>query len=301
MKSILIIGSEGFIGRHCVAYYLKNNYRVFGCDLVDYSSQDYNYNKISRLSPDFDFLFEDQAYDYCINAAGNGSVPVSIEHPLTDFEANCFDVIRLLELIKKNSPGCKYLHISSAAVYGNPVELPVDEDAKLSPLSPYGWHKLIAENICAEYSSLYQLNIAVVRPFSVYGPGLRKQLFWDLYKKSKQDAHEIVLWGDGTESRDFIYIDDLVKAIAIILDDNTEKFSVFNLASGVETSIQNIVELFYKELNIKTPIIFNKQSRPGDPKNWRANISKLKQIGFNQSTPIEQGIKLTAEWIKKSS
>jgi UDP-glucose 4-epimerase len=301
MKTILIIGSEGFIGGHCVNYFLENNYKVFGCDLVDYSSHDYNYTKISRLSPDFDSLFDDHTYDYCINAAGNGSVPVSIEHPITDFEANCLDVIRILELIRKKTPGCKYLHISSAAVYGNPVSLPVDEEAILKPLSPYGWHKLIAENICAEYSALYNLDVAVVRPFSVYGPGLRKQLFWDLHKKSKQAESEIVLWGDGSESRDFIYIDDLVKAIATILAEKTESYMVFNLASGVEITIKDVVELFYKELNVQSPVKFNHQSRIGDPKNWRANINKLKQIGFRTTTSIEQGTKLTAEWIRKSS
>jgi len=301
MKTILIIGSEGFIGGNCVKHFVENNFKVFGCDLIDHNTQDYNYTKISRLSPDFDSLFDGNTYDYCINAAGNGSVPVSIEHPVTDFEANCLDVIRILELIRKKSVACRYLHISSAAVYGNPVSLPVDEESMLKPLSPYGWHKLIAENICAEYSALYDLDVAIVRPFSVYGPGLRKQLFWDLHKKSLQAENEIELWGDGTESRDFIYIDDMVKAIAIILSEKTENYMVFNLASGIETTIKDVTSLFYKALNIKSSVKFNNLSRKGDPKNWRANINKLNRIGFQNTTSIEQGIKFTAEWIKRSS
>lgn len=297
--NILIIGSEGFIGKHCVEKFLAKGYLVHGCDLVDYKTQSYIYTKISRLSPDFDFLFENQTYNYCINAAGNGSVPVSIEHPLTDFDANCGDVIRLLELIRTKSPKCKYLHISSAAVYGNPKSFPVYESASPYPLSPYGWHKLIAEKLCEEYSTLYEINIAVVRPFSVFGPGLRKQLFWDLYQKSKQTDDKIELWGDGTESRDFIYITDLVNAIDLILTSNTGMYEIFNLATGTETTIKGIAELFYKNLDVSTPLYFNHYSKPGDPKNWKANIDKLKNIGFTQAMEIEEGIKLTAEWIKK--
>jgi len=79
---------------------------------------------------------------------------------------------------------CKYLHISSAAVYGNPKQLPVKETDNCQPLSPYGWHKWMSELICQEYFRLYNIRSLIVRPFSVYGPGLRKQLFWDLYGKA---------------------------------------------------------------------------------------------------------------------
>lgn len=296
---ILVIGSEGFIGSFCVKNFLTKGFIVYGCDLVDYKTQNYIYTKISRLNPDFDFLFENQNYDFCINAAGNGSVPISIEHPLTDFDANCSDVIRLLELIRTKSPRCKYLHISSAAVYGNPKSFPVHETANPYPLSPYGWHKLIAEKICEEYSTLYNINIAVVRPFSVFGPGLRKQLFWDLYQKSKQADEKIELWGDGTESRDFIYITDLVNAIELILISKTKIYEIFNLATGTETTIKEIAELFYENLNVVKNLYFNNYSKPGDPKNWKASIDKLKKLGFTQETEIAKGIKLTSEWIKK--
>jgi UDP-glucose 4-epimerase len=171
---LLLIGSEGFIGRHCVQYFLNKQWEVTGCDLVDYTSASYTYFKISRLQPSYEPVFEDATYDVCINAAGNGSVPVSIAHPLTDFEANCYDVVRVLELLRTKNPSCKYIHFSSAAVYGNPVQLPVAETDRLSPLSPYGWHKLIAEQLCQEYHRLYNLPVVILRPFSVYGTCIRR-------------------------------------------------------------------------------------------------------------------------------
>ncbi|RZK18869.1 MAG: NAD-dependent epimerase/dehydratase family protein, partial [Flavobacterium sp.] len=80
--NVLILGSEGFIGSHCVHYFLKKGFNVFGCDLLDYPTQEYNYTKISRINPEFNILFESNQYDYCVNAAGNGSVPISLEKPL---------------------------------------------------------------------------------------------------------------------------------------------------------------------------------------------------------------------------
>jgi len=295
---VLIIGSEGFIGHSCVKYYQHKGWDVYGCDLTDYHTGNYDYTKISRLTPDFDTLFSQVEYDACINAAGNGSVPMSITHPVNDFDANCADVIRILELIRQKNSSCKYLHISSAAVYGNPQKMPIKEDSPLSPISPYGWHKLIAEKLCEEYSKLYNISIAIVRPFSVYGPGLRKQLLWDMFQKANSSSL-VELWGDGSETRDFIYIDDLLAAFYTILADIANGCKIYNVAAGEETSVAKIAEIFYKQVSNIT-YRFNGVVRPGDPKNWCADITKLVGLGYKASYTLEDGLKLTAEWLKRS-
>jgi dTDP-glucose 4,6-dehydratase/UDP-glucose 4-epimerase len=294
---ILIIGSEGFIGRHCVLYFMQMGWEVYGCDLLDYASVKYNYTKISRLQPSFSDVFTKTKYDACINASGNGSVPVSITYPLSDFEANCSDVIRILEFIRLKNHKCKYIHISSAAVYGNPQQLPVAESVQLSPLSPYGWHKLIAENICREYHQLYKIPIVIVRPFSIYGPGLRKQIFWDIYTKFKETPENITLWGTGKESRDFIYIDDMVLALKLILEASPMQADVYNLASGNELTIQDAANMLIENLSA-VKVNFNNQQRPGDPINWRADISKLNTLNYTPKYTFAQGIKQTAQWLK---
>jgi dTDP-glucose 4,6-dehydratase/UDP-glucose 4-epimerase len=251
------------------------------------------------LSPDYDELLASVQFDVCINAAGSSSVPYSTTHPISDFEANTLDTIRILDGIKRHQPTCRYLHISSAAVYGNPSESPTSEDSRLQPVSPYGWHKLMAEHLCAEYANLFNVKVAVVRPFSVFGVGLEKQLFWDLYTKSKvAKAGTLKLWGSGEETRDFIYIDDLVRALDVVVRHGSFNAHVYNIASGRETTIKYAAESLLKLLNPSIRPVFTQESRKGDPVNWRANISRIQNLGFQPLVPFESGIDKLAIWLK---
>ena len=298
---LLILGSEGFIGRHCVDFYLAAGATVAGADLYEQPGSSYTYYKISRLSPELDEVLAKGPFDAVINAAGSGNVPYSMTHPLIDFEANCLDAIRVLETIRRYSPSSRYIHLSSAAVYGNPESLPVAEEQALQPLSPYGYHKLIAEQLCKEYTALFNLSTAIVRPFSVYGPGLQKQMFWDIYKKTQVDAGTISLFGTGKESRDYIYVKDLVMALDCILQKGEMKGEIYNLASGQETTIAEAVKIYFKALNMPPRYQFNGVVRAGDPLNWCADITRLTKLGFAAATSLEQGLANTAAWIKTLS
>ena len=222
----------------------------------------------------------------------------SITDPFSDFGSNSLDTIRVLETIRLHAPGCRYLHISSAAVYGNPATLPVKESDPLHPLSPYGWHKLIAEKLCVEYSSVFNLRTAAVRPFSVYGPGLRKQLFWDLYQKSLVHSGTVELWGTGNESRDFIFIEDLVKIFDLIIEKGNMKGEVYNAGTGTETSIETIANLFYQSLGVSLVPGFNGKLRQGDPLNWRADINRIQELGFIPAISTTEGMKKLTSWMK---
>jgi UDP-glucose 4-epimerase len=300
--NILVLGSEGFIGKNVVSYYLVKGYSIFGADLYDVGSQPYHYVKVSRLSPAYDELLNSYRFDVCINAAGSGSVPYSMTHPVSDFESNSLDTMRLLDGIRRYQPKCKYLHISSAAVYGSPAILPVKESAAQKPLSPYGWHKLTAELICQEFTTVFGIPTVVVRPFSVYGPGLKKQLFWDIFRKEKDSfGGSVELWGVGTESRDFIYISDLVKAFDTIIKNALFHGEVFNVASGSEVLIKDAASIFLSSLGVSNGISFNGNVREGDPQNWLADVSKLKNIGFQAETSMEEGLNKLAVWLKDQS
>lgn len=294
---LLVLGSEGFIGSHCVDYFLAKGSIVYGIDLFEQPSKKYHYKKVSRLSPDFDELFATQALDAVINAAGSGNVPYSMAHPISDFEANSLDTIRVLDAIRKHQPACKYLHISSAAVYGNPVTLPVKEQDRSLPLSPYGWHKLIAETICHEYSAVYNLSIAIIRPFSVYGPGLKKQLIWDIFQQLIENK-SIELFGTGDESRDFIYVSDLVRAIDYIINSDDMRCAIYNVASGEEIPIRVVVKSLLSVTGIQTTYRFNQVSRNGDPTNWKADIGKLQSLGFSPSISFQDGLSKVNKWIQ---
>lgn len=300
---ILILGAEGFIGRHLVKYYLAEQSLVVGADILDANSQPYNYFKISRLSPEYEELLQRYQFDVCINAAGSGSVPYSMTHPVHDFESNVLDTVRILDGIRRHQPACKYLHISSAAIYGNPVSIPIKENSIVAPLSPYGWHKSIAESICREYALVYGLKTAIARPFSVYGNGLKKQLFWDLYLKCTQsnDKKAIELWGTGEETRDFIHVDDLVRAFSFIIQHGSFNSESYNVATGKETTIKYVSSLFVSFFDSSISVYFSKKERSGDPLKWNVSIEKVTAIGFTPTIAIEDGLQQLCSWLKEIS
>jgi len=294
---ILILGSEGFIGSNLTHFYCQKSYEVYGADVLEHPGFiKYKYIKVSRHSAALDDLFRQFTFDICINAAGSGNVTYSVVYPLIDFEANVLDVMIILDSIRKYQPKCKYLHISSAAVYGNPTKLPINETDNLKPVSPYGFHKMMSENICREYHQLYDLPIVILRPFSVYGPGLKKQLFWDICKKLNDTQNRsISLYGTGRESRDFIYIDDLVLLIDTIVNNALFSNDIYNAASGIETTIAEIAQEIMDILP-GTEISFSGQIREGDPINWRADVEKISLLGFKSGIPFKAGLQKYLTW-----
>ena len=294
---ILVIGSKGFIGSHCVDYFKPNN-EVWECDVIaDYNNK--NYIWIDSVDSDFLEIFQNHEFDVCINCSGAANVPFSLEKPYNDFKLNTLNVFKLLESIRLYNTDCKFVTMSSAAVYGNPESLPIVTSQENAPVSPYGYHKVYAERICEEYSRFWGVKTCCVRIFSAYGPGLKKQLFWDMYNKfCNNDVIE--LWGTGKESRDFIYISDLIRAIDLVISNCDFVGNKVNLANGSQTTIREVADTFVKVLNTDKEIRFNGAERKGDPINWEADISDLKKWGYQQKVSLEEGIQEYIEWVKNN-
>ncbi|WP_296623724.1 NAD(P)-dependent oxidoreductase [Marivirga sp.] len=292
---ILIIGSKGFIGSHAFSFFNSLDYNVFGCDVVvDYN--DPKYFQVDASNSDFTEIFRKTEFNICINCSGAASVPDSMQRPQRDFQLNVVNVAKLLETIRNYSPLCKFLNLSSAAVYGNPPMLPINESAPMQPISPYGLHKEMAEQLCAEYHDYFNINTCNLRIFSAYGPGLKKQLFWDLYQKSKSNIH-LELFGTGEETRDFIFIDDIIIAIDIVVRVGEFNGEVLNLASGREVRISDAVKLFFEALKWDGTYSFQGEGREGDPKRWCADISELKNLGFEVKYELKTGLIKYIEWL----
>lgn len=295
----LIIGSEGFIGKYCVNHFMSLNHEVHGIDVCDISGPNYHYLK-KTSETDFYVSLLTIEFDVVINCAGNSNVPISFNNPVFDFELNSYETIKILNAIKNCSKPTKYLHLSSAAVYGNPQAIPIMENSRLSPVSPYGYHKMIAEHICMEFVTNFNCNVSIVRPFSVYGPGLKKQMFWDWYLKIISKSNHLELMGTGNESRDYIFIIDLVRAIELIIDKGSFAGEVYNIASGSETFIKDMAELFFSFPEHKYEYRFNNFLREGDPINWKADISKLRALGFDLHYSLDAGISELQNWLQSS-
>lgn len=295
---VLVLGAKGFIGSHLVAYFKSKGQAVISCDVKPYPDEP-DYYMVQRKNSDYSILFENNKPDVCIYAGGNGSVPLSLEQPELDFQLNVNNVYSTLQAISSYHPSCKFIHLSSAAVYGNPANLPISEDAAIQPLSPYGWHKYLAELVCKEFYELKKIPTCSLRIFSVYGEGLRKQLFWDIYRKS-QTTDKLELFGTGQESRDFIYIKDLCKAIDCILKSAAFNGESINVASGIETTIKEAASSFLSHYKPSATLHFNQHAKPGDPSNWRADITKLKSFGFEYSISLHNGLLQYSQWLKEN-
>ncbi len=279
---ILIIGSQGFIGKHCANYFSQ-----------------YHQITAQGVTQDFDSLFVTQKYDVCINASGSANVGFSFENPAIDFELNVLNVNKLLVAIRQHNPTCKFINFSSAAVYGNPMKLPIAENTPTKPLSPYGFHKLQSEYLLTEYHKFFGLHTCSLRVFSAYGNGLKKQLFWDLHQKTLHNDN-IELFGTGEESRDFIFIDDLIQTVALIIEKAPFEGDIFNIASGDETKIKEVVKVFFDEFCPQKNYYFSGKQKIGDPNNWCADIAKLKELGFKPQINIQLGLEKYAKWLKES-
>ena len=294
---LLIIGSKGFIGSSCLDYF-KSKFDVWGCDVVvDYTDERYFLMDSSLI--DFDHVFKNIQFDICINCSGAASVYDSIINPRRDFFLNSVNVFLILDAIRKYNANCKFLNLSTAAVYGNPIDLPIKETDKIQPVSPYGFHKMQAEEHCDNFFKTFGLNTCSARIFSAFGPGLKKQLFWDIYSKTKK-GDSIQFYGTGRETRDFIFIEDLVHALEAIVNNAPFEGEKINVASGIEISIKTAVIAMLNELKWKKNFSFVGQIRDGDPLNWCADISTLVSYGFKAEFSLQNGLKIYSAWLKEN-
>lgn len=297
MKKILIIGSKGFIGQSLLGFLSGRAYDIWGADvMIDYGNLK-NYLLIDASNSDFNNIFQQQEFDLCINCSGAASVPDSIVNPFRDYSLNTVNVFKILEAIRNHQPSCRFMNLSSAAVYGNPKRLPVDESALPHPLSPYGIHKLHAEQLCNEFYEFFKIGTCSLRIFSVYGKGLKKQLFWDLHKKASKSG-TLTLFGTGDESRDFINVVDLSRAIEFAFLNSNFEADIVNIANGTEIAIKDVVSIFLSFYPEKICYSFSGDVRKGDPVNWLAGISKLQSFGYKPTIDISIGLKQYYDWVR---
>lgn len=295
---VVIIGFNGFIGSHLVDYFSSIASEVLyvrrSTNAIQ-STKEINLTNFLAIQNKLDF-------DIWINAAGSGNVQASILNPELDFTANVDLVESLLELKKRIAPSGLFIHLSSAAVYGNPKTLPIREDSELQPISPYGYHKVLAENLCRQYAELYGIQSIVLRPFSVYGKGLRKQLIWDVHEKFFNSANieSLEFFGTGNETRDFIYIEDLCQIIGLLIHESSQlaSYEVFNICNQEEVKIKTIIELIAQKFGNKS-YHFSGISREGDPTNWKGDFTKIQQFGYSRSFSLEKGLDEYSNWYLK--
>lgn len=189
---------------------------------------------------------------------------------------------------------------SSAAVYGAGHEGPIAESAPQRPYSPYGHHKSMMEGLCRSYGASFGTCSAVVRLFSVYGTGLRKQLLWDLCTRLEAGESEPTLGGNGAELRDWTDVRDVVRALALVPRLASAEVPTLNAGSGRATPVRDIAALVLAAWDPRNArrASFSGRSRPGDPFSLIAEASALRALGFDWRVPVEAGIADYVTWFK---
>ena len=299
MRDIIITGVNGFIGSYAAKRCMEYNYNVIGTDINSVSTTEgIIYTQLNLIDDDIVELIK--KYEPCaiIHCAGMADVKYSMKHPDSDFASNVMITRKILYSVKEHAPKTQFIFMSSASVYGNPPELPIREDFALNPISPYALHKVIVENICGYFIRQFNLDIRILRIFSTYGNGLKKQIFWDMGQKIKSSGC-LKLFGTGRETRDFIHIDDLTKAIMLIMEAPKSDTYIFNVANGEEVKISEVAKLFCNKMGYSDEIIsFTQTARAGNPSNWCADISKIKKLGYQKTVSLSSGIEGYIAWLQ---
>ncbi|PID73618.1 MAG: dTDP-glucose 4,6-dehydratase [Desulfobacterales bacterium] len=304
-KTVLITGANGFIGFHITKYLLKKGYGIIAIGNpqtlkpLSYYSNLLSIEHFYLPSQSFINIVNIFRPECVVHCAGSASVPISLVEPYEDFQNNTIATAFVLETIRKHCPDCYFLYFSSAAVYGNPSRLPVREIDPPNPISPYGYHKFLAEIAIEEYAAIYDIKSTIFRVFSAYGEYLQKQVVYDLLKKFSAPSNlPVILHGKGNETRDFIYIDDLLMVVDKFL--HQPQYGIFNLASGIQTKISSLAELIKFEIGSDRNFEFNGVVQKGTPDQWEADISKLELIGSEPRVSLEEGIRNTCGWFLKT-
>jgi UDP-glucose 4-epimerase len=296
--SVLITGAAGFLGQYVARHFVNAGWRVIGLDVLPDGNglpASVRYECLPLPGAGLKELLQTEMPKVVVHCAGCASVGLSLEDPAVDFRGNTVLVFELLDALRLHAPDCRFVLLSSAAVYGNPATLPVTEQHAVQPVSPYGYHKRQAELLCEEFSRIYGLPTVVARIFSAYGPGLRRQVVWDICARALTTG-KLALRGTGRESRDFIHAADIAQGLHLLATAVPCTGEIYNLASGCEVRIADLAVTLLGALGSKVQPSFDGTITPGDPVHWRADIAKIAALGFVPSVSIKQGLVAVAEW-----
>lgn len=302
---VLVTGGAGFIGSHLIDRLLESGYEVIGIDcFTDYYSREIKEANISNAlnHRNFELIEEDilemaeyPEVDYVFHLAAQAGVRASWGKSFEIYTRNNIEVTQRLLEFYKDKKIKKFVYASSSSVYGD-AELPMKENNLLKPVSPYGVTKLAGENLCYLYWKNYGVPTISLRYFTVYGPRQRPDMAIHKFVRTilNLNNEEITVYGDGTQTRDFTYIDDAVEATIIAAKSDSDG-EVFNVGGGTRISVNELIkkidDIIGKKANIK---YIEKQK--GDVRDTLADTSKIKKLGWKPKVEIKEGLKKFWDW-----
>ncbi len=313
MATYLVTGAAGFIASKVTERLLAEGHQIVGFDnLNDAYDQRLKHWRLDRLKPHKKFQFQqvdiadrarvEQAwrasprFDAVINLAARAGVRQSVENPWVYIDTNTTGTLNLLELCRTHDVG-KFVLASSSSLYGMHNPVPYSEDADTNrPLSPYAASKKAAEALCHTYHYLYGIDVTVFRYFTVYGPAGRPDMSIFRFIQWISEGRPVVVYDDGTQSRDFTYVDDIARGTIAGL--KPLGYAVMNLGSDRPVVLMDSLRLIEK-LTGRSARIEHRPAHKADVRETWANIMRAKELlGWEPEVSHEQGLENAVQWYR---
>lgn len=317
MTKVLITGAAGFIGSHLAERLLGENVSVVGldnfCDFYDRADKQRNFRNASHNSQfeliEADLRNREAMMDavakhqpkVVVHLAAMAGVRPSIEQPAYYTAVNIDGTVNLLDAAVRHGVE-KFIFASSSSVYGNSEKTPFAEtDPVDNPISPYAATKKAGELICHAYAHLYQLPIACLRFFTVFGPRQRPDLAIVKFLRLIADGQPIPMFGDGSSSRDYTYIADIINGVCAAMEcigENDLNYRIWNLGGDHPSALSDLIAVIERVTGRKAQIQ-SQPMQPGDVMRTWADLSRSKaELGYEPTTALEQGVERQWDWLK---
>jgi UDP-glucose 4-epimerase len=299
----LVTGAKGFIGRHTSRVLASQGFTVFGIGHGDWTAEEARAFGVQTWV-DGDVTLDTLNHlqlpgtvDCVVHCAGSGAVSYSYAQPWEDFQRATVTTAAVLEWIRTQAaPGPRLVFVSSAAVYGDQGDTDSMETSIRSPISPYGFHKLSAEILCESFSRFFDVRVSIVRLFSVYGEGLRKQLLWDALNKFRHGQTDF--FGTGNELRDWIHVDDAAHLLALAGQVEQSGFEVYN--GGFEhATTREVLESLASAHGRVGRVVFNGELHRGNPRRLTSDCSHTARLlGWEPKVRLADGLQRYVNWFQ---
>lgn len=312
-KNIIVTGGAGFIGSHLVDRLIAEQPRKIIILDNFFLGKHRNIEQAFRNFPDLKLYYQDVSHyekmknifkiekpDVVFNLA---VVPLLTSHELPKItcEDNIGITLSVLELLKEGLYDT-LIHCSSSEAYGTAMEVVMDENHPLHPTTPYAASKAASDLLVESYTNTFDLDTATVRPFNNYGPRQNEESYAGVIPITIQrimNGQQPIIHWDGLQTRDYIYVKDVVEAFVDVYNHESTRGNVINIATGKEITILDMVKAIARELEYEGKFIFEDE-RPADVRRHRGDITLAQKLfGFEAKTSFEEGIKETVEWYKK--
>jgi len=303
-RRILVTGGFGFVGSRLCGVLAEHGAEVTalgraGTEAAAAPIAGVRAVGVDMLGSDLPLLLKELAPEWIFHLAGHSSIQSAFANPAQDLEDNAGTTLALLEAIRAEGRAPVLIFVSSSAVYGRGSLEPLREEDPKDTRTPYGVSKLCAEAYVTLYARSHGIRAATARLFPLFGPGQRRHVIYDLLTKLTKDPAHLEVVGDGTQTRDLLYISDCVAALLLVGSRAALEGEAYNVSGGVVVAIRQLVAALCRHLGAAPEIRYTGTFRPGGADDWIADTSRIRALGYVPAVDLERGLAATVAWFRE--